>query len=211
MSAHNGRTRVTRDEWLGAARDALVADGVDHVRVAVLAERLGVARSSFYWYFADRDELLGALLADWEGHNTASLVERCERVADTITAAMYAVFECWADPSLFDVGLEFAVREWARRDVSVRARLRAADALRLSALAALHARFGSSPAEAEVRARVQYHSQIGLYALGVDEPMDERLRLVEHYVTVFTGRSPTADEARAFEQWVRSLATTSDQ
>ena len=41
MSGHNDRTRVTREEWVAAARTALVAEGVEHVRVAVLAERLG--------------------------------------------------------------------------------------------------------------------------------------------------------------------------
>ncbi|MEY2753678.1 MAG: hypothetical protein RJB65_36 [Actinomycetota bacterium] len=209
MTGHNDRTRVTREEWLAAARSALVTDGVEHVRVAVLADRLGVARSSFYWYFADRDELLAALLDEWEQHNTASLVEHCERPSDSITEAMYAVFECWADPRLFDVGLEFAVREWARRDPDVRERIAAADVVRLSAIAALHRRHGYSRAEADVRARVQYHSQIGLYALGVEESHDERLRMVAGYVKVFTGIEPAPTETRRFARWVRALETRS--
>lgn len=207
MNAHNGRTRVTRAEWVVAAREVLVADGVDHVRIATLAERLGVARSSFYWYFADRDALLGALLDEWQGHNTTSLVERCERPTPSLTAAMYAVFECWADSSLFDVGLEFAIREWGRRDRVVRERVATADAVRCEALAALHRRFGIEPVEAEVRARVQYHSQIGLYALGVSEPQEERLRLVEEYVRVFTGQHPSAAETAAFTEWIEALGT----
>lgn len=205
MTGHNGRTRVTRDEWIAAAREVLVADGVDHVRIAVIAQHLGVARSSFYWYFVDRDALLAALLDEWERHNTVSLVDRCRRSTPTITAAMYAVFECWADPSLFDAALEFAVREWARRDDGVRARLRVADTVRLDALTALHRRFGYGRSEAEVRARVQYHSQIGLYALGLAESQDERLRLVTEYVTVFTGVEPSRSETREFARWIRAL------
>lgn len=205
MTGHNDRTRVTREEWVAAARTALVAEGVEHVRVAVLAERLGVARSSFYWYFADRDELLAALLDEWEQHNTASLVEHCEQPSTSITEAMFIVFECWADPRLFDVGLEFAVREWARRDPVVRERIAAADAVRLAAVAALHRRHGYSRTEADVRARVQYHSQIGLYALGVEESHEERLRLVAGYVKVFTGVEPAPAETRRFAQWVRAL------
>jgi AcrR family transcriptional regulator len=35
-----------------------MAQGVDAVRVMPLSEALGVSRSSFYWYFKDRDDLL---------------------------------------------------------------------------------------------------------------------------------------------------------
>lgn len=205
MNERNGRTRVTRDDWLAAARTALVEHGVDHVRVAVLAERLGVARSSFYWYFADRAELTSALLDQWEGTNTRSLIERCRRTSPTITEAMFVVFECWADPRLFDVQLEFAVRDWARRDAEVRRRLVAADDRRIGALAALHRRHGYGRTEALVRARVQYHSQLGLYASGVDETTVERLRLVAEYVKVFTGVEPTPGELDRFRRTVRHI------
>jgi AcrR family transcriptional regulator len=196
---------VTREDWLAAARRVLVAEGVERVKIAVLAHELQVARSSFYWYFADREELTDALLDEWAQHNTLSIIERAERPAETITGALLAVFECYADPRLFDAQLEFAVREWARRDDRVRARLAEADSRRIDALAALHRRFGYDPTEARVRARVQYHSQIGMYALGVDEPLEDRLRLLPAYVRVFTGTDATRAELAHFRRWVDSL------
>jgi AcrR family transcriptional regulator len=196
---------VTRDDWVRVARDALVNEGVDQVKVAVLAERLLVARSSFYWYFTDRDDLTSALLDGWEAHNTSAIQERAARAAATITEAMLHVFECWADPRLFDVPLEFAVRDWARRDASVRARLATADEGRVEALAAMHRRFGFGRKEALVRARVQYHSQIGLYALGVRETRAERLRLLPTYLQVFAGAEASREELRSFERFVRSI------
>lgn len=199
------RTRVTRDDWLRVARDALVDEGVDQVKVAVLAERLQVARSSFYWYFTDRDHLAAALLDQWEAHNTTAIQERAARSAATITEATLHVFECWADTRLFDVPLEFAVRDWARRDEAVRARLAAADEGRIDALAAMHRRFGFSREEALVRARVQYHSQIGLYALGVQETHAERLRMLSVYLRVFAGAEASSGELREFERFVRSI------
>lgn len=197
--------RITRDDWLQAARTALVDEGADRVRVAVLAERLGVARSSFYWYFEDRAELTDALLDQWAAHNTASLVDRAAAPAPSITAALLRVFECWADPAVFDVPLEFAIRDWARRDLAVRARLAAADEQRIGALAAMHRRFGFPRQEALVRARVQYHSQIGLYALGVDETPAERLALLPDYLRVFAGVDASPDELRAFRRYVKHL------
>jgi len=196
---------VTREDWLRAARTVLVEQGVDQVKVAVMATGLGVARSSFYWYFTDRDDVLAALLAEWEGHNTHSLQERAARPAATVTEALLHVFECWADPELFDVPLEFAVRDWARRDEGVRARLTAADDARITALVRLLRRFGYSPKDALVRARVQYHSQIGLYALGLEETHAERLRLLPAYVRAFAGVDASPDELKAFAQFVRTV------
>lgn len=205
MSTPSARTRVTREDWLRAARAALVDEGVGQVKIALLAAELGVARSSFYWYFADREALLAALLEEWDAHNTHSLQQRAARPAATITEALLHVFECWADPELFDASLEFAVRDWARRDDAVRARLTAADTARIAALAKLHRRFGYERREALVRARVQYHSQLGLYAMSERESHAERLRLLPTYVRVFAGVDATPEELKAFEQYVRGL------
>ena len=57
-----GNIKVTRQDWLNVAMDVLVSDGVEQVKVLTLGERLGVSRSSFYWYFKSRQELLTALL-----------------------------------------------------------------------------------------------------------------------------------------------------
>jgi AcrR family transcriptional regulator len=196
---------VTREDWLRAARHTLVSEGIERVKVAVLAEDLGVARSSFYWYFTDREQLTGALLDEWALHNTVSIVERAERPAATITGALLTVFECYADRALFDAQLEFAVREWARRDDRVRTRLAEADTLRINALATLHRRFGYERTEALVRARVHYHSQIGMYALAVEEPQAERFRLLPAYIRVFTGVDASPAELDRFRRWVRSI------
>jgi AcrR family transcriptional regulator len=198
--------RVTRHDWLRAARAALVAEGVDRVRVAVIADQLGVARSSFYWHYADRDELLTTLVDEWELTNTTSILDRAARPADTITGALLHVFECWADPSLFDVPLEFAIRAWSRHDPAVQRRLEAADDRRIAALTALHRRFGCTPTEALVRSRVQYHSQIGLYALGVEETHQQRLRLLPTYLRVFTGVDASDEELARFRGWLRTVS-----
>ena len=52
-----GNVKATRDDWLDLALSVLAAEGVAHVTVLNLSERLGVSRSSFYWYFKNCDEL----------------------------------------------------------------------------------------------------------------------------------------------------------
>ena len=80
-----GNIKVTRDDWLNVAMDVLISDGVDQIKVLNLAERMAVSRSSFYWYFKSRQELLDALLARWQATNTAALVAQAEAPARTIT------------------------------------------------------------------------------------------------------------------------------
>jgi CubicO group peptidase (beta-lactamase class C family)/AcrR family transcriptional regulator len=58
--------RLSRDDWLRAARRALLTRGPEAVRVEPLARDLGVTKGSFYWHFADRANLLEALLVEWE-------------------------------------------------------------------------------------------------------------------------------------------------
>ena len=57
---------LEREDWLRAARLALLRGGVEAVRVEKLARDLDVTKGSFYWHFKDRDELLDLLLREWE-------------------------------------------------------------------------------------------------------------------------------------------------
>ena len=57
---------LRKDDWLRAARLALLKSGASEVRVERLARDLKVTKGSFYWHFKDREELLELLLREWE-------------------------------------------------------------------------------------------------------------------------------------------------
>ena len=192
-----GHVKVTREDWLNVARDILVSDGVTQVKVLAIGERLGVSRSSFYWYFKSRKDLLTALLDDWEGRNTAVIATHCAMEAETITGAVCNVFRCFLDPGLFDQGLDFAVREWSRRDGQVRKRIDIADTTRIEAATEMFLRFGYDPYEADTRARILYFMQLGYHALDQTEPMKLRLWRTEGYLRGFTGTDPDEREIEA--------------
>ena len=166
-------------------------------------ERLGVSRSSFYWYFKSRQDLLDALLEQWEQTNTALLIRHAEMPAATITEAVCNISRCWVDPALFNHKLDFAIREWARRDGAVRRVIDQTDAARVAAFAALFERFGYDADEAEVRARVMYYMQVGYYALELSEPIEERMKRVRNYVLSFTGQEPRQAEIDALLAYTR--------
>jgi AcrR family transcriptional regulator len=196
-------SKVSRAEWLESALDTLRNDGIDHVRVLTLAGRLGVNRSSFYWYFQSRENLLDELIGAWSARNTASIVERARRPAATITAAVLGIFECWTDERFFDPKLDFAVRAWASRDVAIEAAVVSADQTRLDAIDAMFARHGFE--DSVVRARVLYYTQVGYYALGIDEPNSVRLGYTPAYLRALTGCDASATELADFATFLGGL------
>lgn len=200
-----GNVKVTREDWLKVALDVLISDGVEQVKVLQLGERLGVSRSSFYWYFKSRQDLLDALLEHWEATNTAALVSEAEAPAQTITEACCHVFRCAINPALFNVELDFAVRDWARRAGKVRRILDRSDETRLAALTAMFERFGYEPTEAMTRARVLYFMQLGYNSADLGETMNYRLSMVPSYLYVFTGRHPKPSEIEDFSAYARAV------
>ncbi|WP_282610657.1 TetR/AcrR family transcriptional regulator [Pelagibius sp. Alg239-R121] len=200
-----GNVKVMRQDWLNVAMDLLVSDGVEQVKVLTIGERLEVSRSSFYWYFKSRQDLLDALLEHWEQTNTAALIGQSKAPAETITEAVCNVFRCFVDPSLFNNALDFAVREWARRSGKVRTVLDRSDSARIGALEEMFRRFGYPQKESLARARTLYYMQIGYNTADLKEDMSERLKLLPDYLVAFTGKKGRPKEIRAFEVFAKSV------
>ncbi len=208
--AQLGNVKATREDWLDLALSVLAVEGVANVTVLNLSERLDVSRSSFYWYFKNRDELLDALLERWDRLNTRSIVNEANERAATVNEAVCNVFRCWVNPAIFSPRLDFAVREWARRSAIVRRSLDRSDRVRTEALKALFVRFGYDDEDALVRARVLYYMQIGYYALDLKEPIEARLNLTPHYLKAFTGLAPTEAEVEALRAYAARHAHVPD-
>nr|WP_241188185.1 TetR/AcrR family transcriptional regulator [Pseudohalocynthiibacter aestuariivivens] len=202
-----GNVKATRDDWLSMAMDVLISDGVSHVKILGLGQRLGVSRSSFYWYFNTRQDLLDALLEVWERTNTGIVLRHAAMPSDTITQAVCLLFRAFINPALFNHKLDFAVREWARRDTAIRRVIENTDATRHAAIAAMFARHGYSDYEADVRARILYYQQIGYYALDLQESAADRIERTEGYLLGFTGVVPSAPEVEAAIAYAKTHMT----
>ncbi len=73
--------RMTREAWVEAGIAALMEEGIANVKIQVMARTLAVSRSSFYWFFADLQELHRELLEYWLRKNTNPIIERALRPA----------------------------------------------------------------------------------------------------------------------------------
>jgi AcrR family transcriptional regulator len=191
--------RGSAQAWLDAAYDMLVESGVDAIRIVPLAKRLKLSRTSFYWFFKDREALLAALLERWRAKNTQNLVRQCEAYAESITEAIFNVFDCWLDARLFDSRLEFAVRSWAQQSARVAAAIRGADATRIEALTNMFIRFKFDPHAANVRARTIYLTQIGYISMKTEEDIATRMSRIPDYVQIFTGQTAQTREIERFQ------------
>lgn len=199
-------TKATRQDWIDLALKTLISDGVEQVKILPLSQSLKVSRSSFYWYFQSREDLLAALLQIWAGTNTSAIVSRAQRPCPNITDAVLAVFECFLDSTLFDPKLDFAVREWSRRDPEIRRIVDQSDDTRMQALTKMFARHGFAPNESFIRARILYYMQIGYYALDIAETLDERLAHSRDYIIGFTGEIPSQETLDRFISFAKSNA-----
>ncbi|MDE1169410.1 MAG: TetR/AcrR family transcriptional regulator [Pseudomonas sp.] len=190
--------RGSLEGWLDAAYESLTEAGVDSVRVMPLAKKLGLSRTSFYWFFKDREELLAALIERWRLKNTGNLIGQTQCYAETIAEAMLNVFDCWLNRELFDSQLEFAMRSWALQSPDVTEHIRQADIARREALHQMFIRFGYEPVAADVRARTIYLTQIGYISTNTREDVAERMLRIPEYVKIFTGQAPDVREMKRF-------------
>src|SRR6476469_1188059 len=126
-ASNSTSTRVSKEDWIRTALDTLVSDGIDNVKVLPLSHKLDVSRSSFYWFFKSREDILDQLLKHWTNTNTRVIVERASLNSVSIADGILNLFACWIDESLFDPRLDLAVRQWARRSGHVRRAVDLAD------------------------------------------------------------------------------------
>jgi AcrR family transcriptional regulator len=184
--------RFTREIWIANARKQLVEGGIGDVKVDRLAQKMHVTRGSFYWHFENREDLLDALLNDWETRNYFEIAQVKARWART-EADLTEVVAIWIGEDPAFPAFDMAIRIWARKSSTVSASVRRIDEQWISLLQELFAKGGYDETESFVRARISYFHQIGYYALGLEENLTERVKLAPYYYKALTGKSPPAN------------------
>ena len=133
------------DDWLRAATARLASDGVELVRVELLARDLGFSKGSFYWHFRDRDDLLSQLLGRWEKEEANWLEAAITGVHSAASRWARFLNRCGAPERL---RLEAGIRSWARKDSAVASRVSAIERRRTIYLDAILREIGFTPAAA---------------------------------------------------------------
>ncbi len=170
-------TRTPRSTWIEAGLRALAAGGPDAVRIEPLARALGVTRGGFYWHFEDRGALLEAMLDDWERASTDDVIERVERKGGDVGAKIRRAGALTFSETLMPIDL--AVRDWARREEAVAARLRRVDNRRMDYLRSLFSALCSDPDDVEARCMLAFSLLIGDQFIAADHGGRSRADVLE--------------------------------
>lgn len=182
------RASLTPDTWIEAATEVLVDQGIDHVRVDLLAQRLGVTRGSFYWHFKDREDLLRRVLQAWRETATENLTVRLESATDDPMAQLRGVLSLpfRGRAAARAARIELAIRAWARRDQMARFAVDEADSSRIGYIAQLFSALGFPVVEARSRAFLLYSyvvSESLMPTLSTQTQKDDRRKFAERLFT----------------------------
>ncbi len=194
-AADAARASLTPEAWIDAATEVLVDQGIDHVRVDVLATQLGVTRGSFYWHFRDREDLLRRVLQAWRDRATVSLTRRLESDRsdphEQLRNAASLPFRGRAAAKA--ARIELAIRAWARRDDMAREAVDEADAARLAHHERIFTALGFPPEEARGRAFLMYGYEVAeslLHRQGSATDRETRRAFVERFIQARVAPEP---------------------
>ena len=154
------RTRLSRQDWIEAALQALADGGPPAVAVERIAARLGATKGSFYWHFKDREELITVALATWERNETDAVIGDMQQIADPaerlqtlLVAATELEEEEHPDVRLLPSASDPVVGEVVKR----------VQRKRLDFLSRAFRDAGFPPAESRLRARLAYSLYLGWF------------------------------------------------
>ena len=160
-------TRLTADDWLRAAFEIMVEEGIGGVKVPRLCERLGVTKGSFYWHFKGREELLAAALARWERRATQEAVQALDAIPDYYRR-LELILEAASQPPR--ARSLYAALAGAADEPLVKAALTRVGAARIDYLDACYRKLGLSPADSRARAVFAYSAYRGVLQLAHEAP-----------------------------------------
>ena len=162
MPPATDRSRLGADDWVRAALDVMVEEGIGGVKIQRLCERLGVTKGSFYWHFEDLDAFLGEVARQW-AEDGARLPGSIDTTLEP-EAQLLEAMRLFADSR--NRNLARAMRDWARNDERARTAIRKADEATFEQVKAALRTHGFTDEEAEVRAKILYYSGVGYAHVG---------------------------------------------
>ena len=159
MKAEKTRPRAPLDRsgWIEAAIEVLAEQGVQGMRIEVLAKNFGVTKGSFYWHFKDRQDLIDGVLDTWRDGRIRDIDKQTGASPGSEREQLLHLIDVYgATRNRKGISIELAVREWARRDAQAAAIVEEVDTWRLECTRKLFVRRGLSDAEAKSRSLLLY-------------------------------------------------------
>lgn len=155
--------KLSREQWITGAFEALCDGGIDALRVEPLAKRLGVTKGSFYHHFENRRALHLALLGEWERVGTSRIIDDVSESSPEPAAQLRTLAHETMATDPFVDAIETGIRAWAATDDEVSKSVGRVDDRRLEFVEGLLRQLGFGAAAARRRAMLLYRVLIGEY------------------------------------------------
>ena len=146
--------RLSREEWLQKALDALVDEGPRVLTIQNICRRLGVSRGSFYWHFTDKDDFILRLAEFWEYMMTSNVAQAVDSVEGSPEDRLLMLMKLVSDTHA--ASYDVAIRAWASHEPRADEIVRNVDLFRYQFVRSLFAEMGFTGDELEMRARTLY-------------------------------------------------------
>jgi AcrR family transcriptional regulator len=150
--------RLGRDDWLSAALK-MCDRGIDQVKIAPLAKRMGVTTGSFYWHFSNRQALLDALLAYWERELTDMAIVKAREANVTPEERILLLMETVMVGNI--ARYDLPIWAWAQSDSNARRVFNRVLKKRFTFAAWLFEEAGFTPEQAKTRGRLMVTYMMG--------------------------------------------------
>lgn len=159
MTAARRTPRMSAEDWSARSLEVLKAEGIEALQINRLCAEFGVTRGSFYWHFADMDELKAAIAARWCAETRAAL----EALSDLHRLPPRERLRVMTLRLIEDTSsaVERALREWARTDQDVAGVIAESDLFVFSVVEGALLELGLPAADARSAAGVLVYAGIG--------------------------------------------------
>jgi AcrR family transcriptional regulator len=150
--------RISKAQWLDMAIEVMETDGVAGVRIEVLAKRLAISKSGFYWHFKNRDHLLADMLEFWFHEVTEVITENAEILSLEPKSRLARTAEMILKYDL--TRYEISIRQWALWNPMAARAVRKVNRIRFNFIGKAFAELGFTGDDLEMRTMlfVCYHT-----------------------------------------------------
>lgn len=179
---------LLREDWVAAARQALIEKGISGVRLRGLAESLGATTGAFYWQYKRLEDLLAEVREDWAHRNTDPFTHAIAAAGPDGWQQYIAYVRVLVLEDEIDPRYDNAIREWAHSSPRTADVLRRIEEFRIEQLKGVFEAMGFEDKPALIRARVTYFHQTGYNAMQIVETQEERLANIPYYAEILTER-----------------------
>ncbi|WP_258207563.1 TetR/AcrR family transcriptional regulator [Paenibacillus radicibacter] len=135
--------------------------GVNGLVIEKMASELGCSKSSFYWYFKNRDEFIARLIERWFKISTQQVIlssSDLEKAEDQIAEMLVQMFSVTRKGDFL-----FYLRKLSEEIPAFYTTLETIEQKRMSYATELFIKVGMNPEVAEQKSHILYHYYLGWY------------------------------------------------